>query len=66
MQGDFSPVAMILQYAWLVQAAGVDESANSASANFTPLFAAGVGSKRLEGFATIAEVGAVLNDWLTR
>jgi alkaline phosphatase len=66
MQGDFSPAGMILQYAWVQQAAGPDSSANSASATFTPLFAAGTGSKRLEGFSTLAGVGAVLKDWLTR
>jgi alkaline phosphatase len=66
LQGDFSPLGMILQYAWVLQAAGSDASASSASANFTPLFAAGIGTKRLEGFATLAEVGEVLSEWLTR
>jgi hypothetical protein len=57
---------MILQYTWVLQAAGSDATANSASANFTPLFAAGIGAKRFEGFATLAEVGEVLTEWLTR
>jgi alkaline phosphatase len=66
LQGDFSPIAVILQYAWPFQAAGPADAPSSASATFTPLFASGPGAESLEGFATLSEVGEVVASWLTR
>jgi hypothetical protein len=53
-----------LQYAWVEQAPGADPAASSASAVFTPLFAAGRGARALEGFRRLSEVGAELQGWL--
>jgi alkaline phosphatase len=61
LQGNFSPVAMHLQYAWVVQAAGLGDPA---SADLIPLFATGPGSILLEGFGTSIALGQRLAEWL--
>jgi alkaline phosphatase len=66
LQGDFSPIAVLLQYAWHVQAAGPSAPASSASATLTPLLSMGPGTERLRGLLSLAEVGEVVADWATR
>ena len=61
LQDGFSPVLLHLQYAWLVQAAGLGDPA---SADLVPLFAAGPGTAALEGFGTSFSLGEQLAAWL--
>ena len=65
LQGDFSPPGIILQYAWLSQhAAESDGFGDPGSAQFVPLFAAGPGSRQLEGFHLQTEVAQTLAEWV--
>jgi alkaline phosphatase len=65
LQGDFSPIGVILQYAWHAQETGPIADASSASATLTPLLATGPGADSLRGFHSLAEVGEVVASWLT-
>lgn len=67
LQGDFGPPSVLLQYAWLPQAAREEaELADPGSAAFVPIFAAGPGASALSGFGDHARTGRVLGGWLER
>ena len=64
LQGEFSPVRMHMQFAWLVQAAARGGLGDPASADLVPLFATGPGTAALEGFGTAFSLGQELAAWL--
>ncbi|MFW6057796.1 MAG: alkaline phosphatase [Persicimonas sp.] len=65
LQGEYAPLEIAVQYAWLVQeGAPRAGEAGPHSANFVPLFAFGPHSDGLRGFRDLPEVGQHLQDAL--
>lgn len=64
LQGEWSPPRMLLQYAWLPQAASkVKKRSGPHAAHFVPLFAYGPGASSFSGFQQQPEVGQALLRW---
>lgn len=66
LQGDYRPPKLLLQYAWLPQAAyNKAKMSGPHSANFVPLFAYGPWATRFIGYQDQPEIGQTLLEWVS-
>lgn len=64
LQGEWAPAGIVLQYAWLPQAASIaDPIPGPHAAHFVPLFAYGPGAEAVGGFRQQPEIGQALLRW---
>jgi hypothetical protein len=65
LQGEFTPPSLLLQYAWITQAAHNETGEpGRRGANFVPLFAYGPGTEAIPTFAHQAEIGQLLKGFI--